>query len=208
MGVTILQQYPVKDKTGPQTIELLSKRITALGAKQTGQFIVDCETHVASSPQMGGTQRTVHVLHNSEQPASVFSILDTGTKTIPVVADTLFDFLIVKLNTVLVKRQRIETRGPRYELCDFCIKIGSVTMGQNFKGVLLEVEYKPSVIPGSCWDFMKEFIQGFLGNTALNIVPQYLQNRMDQVYQPIDTIQQYLEHFNMFRKTTGILQYQ
>lgn len=30
---------------------------------------------------------------------------------------------------------------------------------------------------------------------------------MDQVYQPIDTIQQYLEHFNMFRKTTGILQY-
>lgn len=88
-----------------------------------------------------GTQRTVHVLHNSEQPASVFSILDNGTKTIPVVADTLFDLLIVKMNTVLNRRQRIETRGPRYELCDFCVKIGSVTMGQNFKGVLLEVKF-------------------------------------------------------------------
>lgn len=51
----------MKDKTGPQTIELLSKRITALGAKQTGQFIVDCETHVVSSPQMAG-KRTKKII--------------------------------------------------------------------------------------------------------------------------------------------------
>lgn len=49
-----MQQYPVKDRTGPQTIDSLSKRIIALGAKQTGQFLVDCETHVVVSPQMGG----------------------------------------------------------------------------------------------------------------------------------------------------------
>lgn len=87
----------------------------------------------------GSQQRMVHVLHNSEQPASVFSLLDTGTKTIPIVADTLFDLLLVKMNNVISRRQRIESRGPRFELCDFCIKIGSVTLGSNFKGILLEV---------------------------------------------------------------------
>ncbi|XKL64297.1 hypothetical protein PGB90_004383 [Kerria lacca] len=155
-------------------------------------------------------QRTVDVLHNSEQPASVFSILDTGSKTIPVVADTLFDLLVMKMNTVLQKRQKIESRGSRFELCDFCIKIGSVTVpgaGQNFKGVLLEIEYRACVIPNYCWEFMKEFIQGFLGTNTLNVPPQYLQTRMNDVYQPIDTIQQYLEHFNMFRKSTGIMSY-
>lgn len=87
----------------------------------------------------GSQQRMVHVLHNSEQPASVFSLLDTGSKTIPIVADTLFDLLLVKMNNVISRRQRIESRGPRFELCDFCIKIGSVTLGSNFKGILLEV---------------------------------------------------------------------
>lgn len=209
MGVTILQQYPVKDRTGPQTIENLTKRITALGARPTGQFLVDCETHVCMLQPLipGSPQRTVHVLHNSEQPASVFSILDTGTKTVPVVADTLFDLMLMKMNTVLQRRQKIESRGPRFELCDFCIKIGSVTLGSNFKGVLLEIEYKPCMVPNMCWEFMKEFIQGFLESNTLNVPPQYLQNRINEVYQPVDTIQQYLEHFNLFRKTTGILQY-
>lgn len=48
-----LQQYPMtENKTGPQTIEFLTKRVVALGAVQTGQFLVDCETYV-SVPQLG-----------------------------------------------------------------------------------------------------------------------------------------------------------
>lgn len=34
---------------------------------------------------------------------------------------------------------QIETKGPRFEFDDFLIKLGSVTMNQNFKGVLVEV---------------------------------------------------------------------
>ncbi|XP_068083338.1 mediator of RNA polymerase II transcription subunit 20-like [Anabrus simplex] len=48
MGVTVLQQYPmVENRTGPQTIEFLTKRVVALGAVQTGQFLVDCETFMS-----------------------------------------------------------------------------------------------------------------------------------------------------------------
>ncbi|XP_071560653.1 mediator of RNA polymerase II transcription subunit 20-like isoform X1 [Temnothorax nylanderi] len=52
MGVTVLQQYPmIENRTGPQTIEFLTKRVVALGAVQVGQFLVDCETYM-SVPQL------------------------------------------------------------------------------------------------------------------------------------------------------------
>lgn len=48
-----LQQFPMtENRTGPQTIEFLTKRIVALGAVQSGHFLVDCETFM-SVPQLG-----------------------------------------------------------------------------------------------------------------------------------------------------------
>ncbi|XP_076234207.1 mediator of RNA polymerase II transcription subunit 20-like isoform X1 [Calliopsis andreniformis] len=214
MGVTVLQQYPmVENRTGPQTIEFLTKRVVALGAVQTGQFLVDCETYV-SVPQLKiltevirqGVQRTLHVLHNSEQPASVFAILESGNKVVPLIADGLFDLLMYKITSIYTnKMQKMESKGPRFEIGDFCVKLGSVTINQNFKGVLVEVEYRPCVVPGSAWELMREFLQGFLGPTVSNQAPQYLQNRMNDIYQPLDTIQQYLEHFGQYRKATGVI---
>lgn len=119
--------------------------------------------------------KTVHILHNSEQPASTFSILDAGTKQIPVVADTLFDMLMDKIVPVLQPKwqAKIESKGPRFELGDFLIKLGSVTTGQNFKGILVEVEYRPCLIAVNCWELMKEFLQGFLGSHVSSAIPNY-----------------------------------
>lgn len=48
-----LQPFPIlENKTGPGTIEFLTKRLMAIGAVQTGGFLVDCETF-HSVPQMG-----------------------------------------------------------------------------------------------------------------------------------------------------------
>ena len=73
----------------------------------------------------------------------MFSLLETGTKTIPLVADGLFDLLMIKMTSIYTskKQTKIESKGPRYELGDFCIKLGSVTMNQNFKGVLVDVSH-------------------------------------------------------------------
>lgn len=205
MGVTILQQYPtLENKTGPHMIDLLTKRISALGAVQVGQFLVDCETY--TSVQHLGAQRTVHVLHNSEQPASVFSILETGSKVISLTTDGLFDLLMMKMSSyyTIKKMTKAESKGPRYEIGDFCVKLGTVTVNQNFKGILVEVEYRPCVVPAMCWELMREFLQGFLGSTVQSTPPPYFQNRMQDVYTPIDTIHQYLEHFTLFRKSPGL----
>nr|CAD7404414.1 unnamed protein product [Timema poppensis] len=45
LPLQLLQQFPMmENRTGPQTIEFLTKRVVALGAVQQGQFLVDCET--------------------------------------------------------------------------------------------------------------------------------------------------------------------
>jgi len=84
--------------------------------------------------------RMVHVLHNTEQMASCVAILDTGTC---VVADSSFDLLMQKMRGFYAVRKnlRVESRGQRYKLVDFIVKVGSVVLGQmsSFKGVLVEV---------------------------------------------------------------------
>lgn len=211
MGVVCVYAFPVPEgKSGQQVVDSLQKQVELLGAVKTGNFSVDCETYQSNLPP-GQPQRLVHVLHNSEQPASCFSVIDTGTT---LVADVLFDVLIAKLTQNKSGKDgfyqqrkgfKIEAKGPRYELSDFVIKIGSVSLASNFRGILVEVEYCPCLIPSECWNLMKELMQSFLGNVAENLPPQ-VKNKMDAFYSPSDTINQYLEHFTSFRKSTTINQ--
>ena len=63
----------------------------------------------------------------------MFSILESGNKTVTLTSDTLFDLLMLKLTNVYKKKQTIESRGPRFEIGDFIVKLGSVTVGSVFK---------------------------------------------------------------------------
>jgi len=200
MGVTILQPYPVPhDKTAAQVIEIIQKRIINLGANHTGQYMVDCETYF-SSPNLGGPQRTLHILHNSEQPATVFSVLEHTDRRITFTSDTLFDLLMLKLSNVYTKKLRIEAKGPRFEIGDFLVKLGIVSVAGSCKGILVEVEYLPCQVAQACWGLMLEFMQGFLGSVVTSQVPPYLKTKFSDKYSPVDTIHQYLEHFNVLRK--------
>jgi mediator of RNA polymerase II transcription subunit 20 len=104
--------------------------------------------------------RTLNILHNSEHPASTFALLEVpvipnaagnmnlppgaqaGVKTVSLVADNLFDLLVSKMSFAYTsKKIKIESKGPRFELGDFVVKLGTVLMSQNVKGVLVEVSY-------------------------------------------------------------------
>lgn len=94
---------------------------------------------------LAGPPRSVHLLHNSETPASVFALLESANsnKTVALVADNLFDLLMLKMSSFYQakKQTKIESRGPRFEAGDFLVKLGSVTMGPTFKGILVEVRF-------------------------------------------------------------------
>ncbi|XP_040577274.1 mediator of RNA polymerase II transcription subunit 20 isoform X2 [Lepeophtheirus salmonis] len=202
MGVTALLVYPLpQDKTASQTIEIIQKRILNLGANHTGQFLVDCETYINTTVP----SKVLHVLHNSEQPATVFSILESpGKHSVSFTSDTLFDLLLLKLSNIYSKKSKIESKGHRFEIGDFLVKLGVVSSAGSFKGILIEVEYIPCSFISSCWSLMVEFMQGFLGSIVPKEIPSCIKNKEspDEIFTPLDTIQLYLEQFGILKKVT------
>uniref|UniRef100_A0A8C5LL03 Mediator of RNA polymerase II transcription subunit 20 n=1 Tax=Jaculus jaculus TaxID=51337 RepID=A0A8C5LL03_JACJA len=142
MGVTCVSQMPVAEgKSVQQTVELLTRKLELLGAEKQGTFCVDCETyHTASSTlgSQGQAGKLMYVMHNSEFPLSCFALFENGPC---LVADTNFDVLMVKLKGFFqsAKASKIETRGTRYQYCDFLVKVGTVTMGPSARGISVEV---------------------------------------------------------------------
>lgn len=152
-----------------------------------------------------GQNKNLYILHNSEYPSTVFSVIDSGNKTVSITSDPLFDLLMLKIqsNSYYQKKIKIEAKGPRFELKDFLIKLGSVTINGNLKGILVEVEYLPAIVPVTCWNLIAEFMRGFLGSCVSNQVPPpYINNKIKEAFSPVDTMRQYLEQFNIARKTT------
>ena len=58
----------------------------------------------------------------------------------------------------------------------------------------------------SCWGLLVEFMQGFMGSVVSNQMSPLLKKKAstNDIYTPVDTIQQYLEHFNAFRKNAMV----
>ncbi|KAF4802797.1 mediator complex subunit 20 [Turdus rufiventris] len=79
----------------------------------------------------------MYVMHNSEYPLSCFALFENGPC---LVADANFDTLMVKLKGFFqnAKANKIESRGTRYQYCDFLVKLGTVTMGPSARGISVE----------------------------------------------------------------------
>ncbi|NWU84214.1 MED20 polymerase, partial [Onychorhynchus coronatus] len=196
-----VSQVPVAEgKSVQQTVELLARRLEALGADKQGTFGVDCETyHTAGAiGTQGQTGKLMYVMHNSEYPLSCFALFENGPC---LVADANFDTLMVKLKGFFqnAKANKIESRGTRYQYCDFLVKLGTVTMGPSARGISVEVEYCPCVIANDCWNLLMEFMQSFMGSHVPGI-PSVFGAKHDSVYSPGDTMVQYMELFNKIRK--------
>lgn len=194
-------QVPVLEgKSVQQTVELLSKKLELLGAEKHGAFGVDCETYhtAAAISSQGQTGKLMYVMHNSEYPLSCFALFENGPCLI---ADANFDTLMVKLKGFFqnAKANKIESRGTRYQYCDFLVKVGTVTMGPSARGISVEVEYCPCVIANDCWNLLMEFMQSFMGSHTPGI-PTVFGTKHDSVYSPADTMVQYMELFNKIRK--------
>lgn len=97
-----------------------------------------CQSPNAVALISGQTGKLMYVMHNSEYPLSCFALFENGPCLI---ADANFDTLMVKLKGFFqnAKANKIESRGTRYQYCDFLVKVGTVTMGPSARGISVEV---------------------------------------------------------------------
>ncbi|XP_046730574.1 mediator of RNA polymerase II transcription subunit 20 [Silurus meridionalis] len=202
MGVTWVCQVPVVEgKSVQQTVEQLHKRLEQLGAVKHGSFFVDCETYHATTNTGAQPSKLLYVMHNSETPLSCLALFDGGPT---LAADANFDVLMVKLKSHFqnAKGHKVESRGARYRYADFLIKVGTVTMSSSARGISVEVEYSACVVPGDCWNLMKEFMQSFLGSSVPDL-PSVYSSKAEGLFASadcMDTMNQYLELFSKIRK--------
>ncbi|XP_063953690.1 mediator of RNA polymerase II transcription subunit 20-like isoform X2 [Lytechinus pictus] len=192
----VVTQWPVTDnRTVPQAVEVLTKRLDAFGATKTGNFGVDCETY--QSVPTNVPPKYIHVMHNKEQPYTCYAVTDNRTC---LVCENSFEAIMHRLNGFYVpkKTARIESKGTRYEMGDFIVKIGIVSLGPHARGVLVEVEYTPCVMIQDCWPLMVEFMQGFMGAQYTPSQPPTLIAKPEVPFSAEDTVFQYLEQFETF----------
>ena len=63
----------------------------------------------------------------------VFGLFESPNK-VPLVADTLFDLLMLKMSSFYQAEKQTKTEArPRFEACDFIVKLCSVTIGLSSK---------------------------------------------------------------------------
>lgn len=200
MGVTIVVPWKLAEgRSLQQTIEDFNTTLEGLNFKKAGLFSVDCESFYSVLNQ--GQGKHLHMVSNSEYPASRFAQFDEGSSS--VVTDVMLFPFLTKLRSHWQQKKggKIESKGHRYEYLDFIVKIGIVGIGGSTRGVSVEIEYTPCVFAKDCWNILQEIMQMILGDQTPSVLPLSMSARPNDVFTPEHTVQQYIEMFNNIRRT-------
>lgn len=199
MGVTLVLSYPIpENKSCQQVLESLYKLMDILNAKKCGSYKVDCETFMSASSIQPA--KMLQTFHDTDKPLTTFALIDNGHHYLA--ADSAnFDIIVSTYFNQLYsckKSQRIECNGTKFELCeaDFVIRMGQVMLEHSLKGITIEIEYTPCLVPNSCWDIILQVAHNFLP------CHQILPPPLCDTFRPIDTVKQYQQIFNILRKHT------
>lgn len=199
MGVSLVISYPIpENKSSQQVLESLYKLMDILNAKRCGTYKVDCETFT-SAPHIQ-PPKILQTFHDSEKPLTTFALIDNGNHYL--MADsTNFDIIVqTYLNQLYPCRKalKIECTGLKFELseADFVIRIGQVLQDNSsiLRGITIEIEYTPCLVPSSCWDLLAQVAHNFLPPSQIPPPPAC------DTFRPIDGIKQYQQTFNAMRK--------
>ncbi|KAL5266848.1 hypothetical protein ACHWQZ_G004031 [Mnemiopsis leidyi] len=203
MGVSfVLHWYPPSNQTSSQAEEALLSHLKNIGASvKQSQWWMDCEQFTALPNLSALSGRSFQVIHTSENESLSFAITE---QTNVLVSERSFDTILTKMSDCYQpnKLTRIEAKGKKFEIGDFSIKVGSVSLGPNFKCLVMEVEYKPSSYTKDTLPLLHEF----LSIVCSNLVP--VPENLNQIttptnstfYQLSDTILQYKRVFDECRR--------
>lgn len=201
MGVTVVMSYPIpENKSCQQVLESLYKLMDILSAKKCGTYKVDCELFTSASHIQ--PPKVLQTFHDSEKPLTTFALIDNGHHYL--LADSAnFDSILTTYLDQLYpsrKHQKIECTGMRFELseADFVIRIGQVMQEHSLRGITIEIEYTPCLVPSNCWDIISQVASNFLPPNQVPPPPAGCDS-----FRPIETIKQYQHIFNNLRKQTN-----
>ncbi|ORX95332.1 TATA-binding related factor [Basidiobolus meristosporus CBS 931.73] len=158
MGVTCVLRWT--DANGAQSLNMLQERIVKVyHGKISGRWNLSCKVYRDTNPiNKMGTGKLLYLVYHSSYPSSVFSMIDG----VIVEADRELDFIVNKLKNIWVTRQNLQVEGYSFDIGDFVLRAGNIMVGSSYKGMMIEIEYKPCSIPTQCNDIFSEFLQNVI----------------------------------------------
>uniref|UniRef100_A0A8C7TVH4 Mediator of RNA polymerase II transcription subunit 20 n=1 Tax=Oncorhynchus mykiss TaxID=8022 RepID=A0A8C7TVH4_ONCMY len=173
MGVTCVCQVPLSEgKSVQQTISILHKKLEQLGAVKQEDLL--WTVRLTMPQEMPGPTKFLYRMHNSETTLSC----------------------LLKSHFQNAKRHKVESRGSHHRYYDFLIKVGAV-IKSNFNQFPRDM-YCNCMVPGDCWNLMKELMQSFLGPSIVEL-PSVFATMLEGLYAPaycVNTMTQYLKMFS------------
>ncbi|KRY47485.1 Mediator of RNA polymerase II transcription subunit 20 [Trichinella britovi] len=196
-----LYSDPEKSDRQDVLLDSLQTALDNMDAKQAGFFSLTSETFFSTTTT---NAKPVHLFQSSEFPETTFVLVgDTlGSASTFLFAEKSITQMIRNLDGAYCTKpiSKVECRGNKYVISDFTVRTSVATIASNFKGILVEIEYRPCVAMQLCGDLMKEFCTALLGSAA-SAPPTFVGlTKPNQRYVPIDTIFQYHCYFMHFRK--------
>lgn len=95
--------------------------------------------------------------------------LDDPQRRVHIVADsTILEgdanmAIILEKTNLYQTRQTISIKGFQYELGDFSIRLGNLSLSAHARAVVVEVEYRPCLQTNKCMRLISEFVGAVLG---------------------------------------------
>uniref|UniRef100_A0A914VKD8 Mediator of RNA polymerase II transcription subunit 20 n=1 Tax=Plectus sambesii TaxID=2011161 RepID=A0A914VKD8_9BILA len=211
MGVAWVFEYPLGDATsriGAQAVKEIERQLEAVGAERDGHYFVDSMPYRPNVNVQSGIS-LVYLLHHSEFPHSTFTIapdLKERPGLARAVSDRGFDLILGKLGSGLTPDPpgKFECTGSKYVLKDFAVRVGSASMASSFKGVVVEIEYRPLSVTSMSTALMREFVRSVLPVLSAETPTFISRMQAHEQYYPIDTLHQYLDLFLELRKRTTL----
>jgi hypothetical protein len=134
--------------------EKLKTRLDLLNGVLSGDFKVECKLYLRTD----GTQIPVHTAKLSflNKKPQFFTLLKNNIVQSSTGMEELFERLKHK-NKLFTERKTVNIEGFQYELEDFLVSVGTVSVGTSAKCLCLEIEYLPCLRLKETTQLLKEF---------------------------------------------------
>ncbi|KAF7721207.1 hypothetical protein EC973_005107 [Apophysomyces ossiformis] len=166
MGATCIVRW--KNATGARDLTYITDHVTkSLHGKNTGSWSLSFKVY------RDATQSTRHLVLRdskllyhvslSQKPGQVYCMVDGS---VVVEAEKEIEFILSRLKNLWQLRQSVTLEGTSYEIGDFTLRVANILLGSTYKGLLLEIDYRPCSAPNTAREMFKEFIESLVPSTA------------------------------------------
>ncbi|KAG0174080.1 hypothetical protein DFQ28_009747 [Apophysomyces sp. BC1034] len=166
MGATCIVRW--KNATGARDLGYITEYVTkSLHGKNMGNWSLSFKVY------RDATQNTRHhvakdsklLYHVSlaQKPGQVYCMVDGS---VVVEAEKEVEFILSRLKNLWQLRQSVTLEGASYEIGDFTLRVANILLGSTYKGLLLEIDYRPCSAPNTASELFKEFVESIVPPTA------------------------------------------